>query len=143
MAKNLHDLKQALYTKLVSDTELVNLLGGEKIYYKQPLSSANYPCVVYDIIGDSDRPFDENDSSGKITRSSIELVIFSKEDTSQQSDNIESRIKAVLNGNGTLTDSVIVCYNCFRTGVTSQRRDVNNRYWVTNVMYRIDWSPKV
>jgi hypothetical protein len=140
--KNLYDLKEVFYNKLISDTELIGLLGGEKIFYKQPSSPADYPCIVYDVLGDTDTPFNENDSEGNITETNIEIIIFSKEETSLQSDNIESRIKTVVNGNGKLTSEKIVCFYCFRTGVTSQRRDENNRYWVTNVMYNIVWAPK-
>lgn len=140
---NLHYLKKAIYNKLKDDATLTTLLGGEnKILYKTPSSKASYPCVIYDIILDKDRPYNENDNESKITETSVEIIVFSKEDTSQQSDDIESRVKAVLSGDGQLTDSSIICYNCYRTSMSSQRRDESNRIWITNSSYLIRWASK-
>ena len=137
---SLYNLKKAIYGKLKDDSALITLLGGNSIFYKNPSSKASYPQVIYDIILDKDRPFNENDNESKITETSVEIIIFSKEDTSQQSDEIESRIKAVLSGDGKLTDSDIICYNSYRTSMSSQRRDESNRIWITNSIYLIKWA---
>ena len=58
MAKNIRDLKLAIFNKLNNDSELRTLLGGEgKIVHSQPAKGSDYPCVVYGIINDADFPY--------------------------------------------------------------------------------------
>lgn len=140
--KNLLCLKEAVYAKLSGDSTLVTLLSGSNIFHGNPPKDVVYPCVIYTIDSDLDNPYNDSDETGKITAAAIGITIFSANSKSQESDNIEARIKTLLNGQRTLNTSDVVCYGCYRTGMPAQLWDENTRTWQTHTNYRAVWAPK-
>lgn len=140
--KNIYYLKKAVYTKLSSDATLINLLGGNNIFHKNPPKSPVYPSVIYEVATDVDNPYNESDETGKITATEIRVSIFSDSSKSRESDNIEARIKALLNGQRTLNDSDIICYGCYRSIMPSQMLHQEQQIWITYTRYRAVWAPK-
>ncbi len=141
--KNIRLLKQAVYAKLSGDTTLVDLLGTNRIYGRFPPKDViAYPIVIYEIAADIDRPYTESDESGKITETSIRISIFSDSSKTEESDNIESRIKIVLNGQRTLDTEDIICYSCYRDTMSAQTFDPNQQVWITQAEYRVVWATK-
>ena len=141
--KNIRLLKQAVYAKLSGDTTLVNLLGANRIYGRfPPKGVTEYPIVTYETAPDIDRPYRESDESGKITETSIRISIFSDSSKTEESDNIESRIKILLNGQRTLDTDDIICYSCYRDTMSAQMFDPDQQVWITHAEYRTVWAPK-
>ena len=138
--KNIHNIKKAVYDILIGDTTLINLLGSNKIYYAQNLQTPQYPSMVYEIITDVDSPYNEDSDEGKITETTLSVTIFSDNSKSEESDNIEARIKTTLHGQSTLTTNDIICYGCFKQ-YTNQRRDVEKKLWITTSIYRLTSAP--
>ncbi len=142
-AKNIRFLKEAIFAKLNNDSTLETLLTGpSKIFHKQPPSKAKYPCIVYSIINDTDNVFDETLDGGQITGALLRITIFSKTSKTEESDNIETRIKELLNGQRTLDTVKIICYSCFRDNLLESFKDPDLLIWTTPIRYRIQWANK-
>jgi len=141
--KNLRYLKKAIFSKLNNDSALRTLLGGAgKIYHRQPPKDAQYPCVVYSIIVDSDNPFDEDRGTGDVTQSLIRIAVFSKSEKTEESDSIEARVKQLLHGQRTLDTTEVICYSCFRDNLLEPIRDPDLIVWITQTRYRTSWAVK-
>jgi len=143
-SKNIRYLKEAIFAKLNDDTDLRTLLGGTgRIFHREPLSNAKYPCITYSIISDKDNVFDETINNGQVTGSSFRITIFSKSSKTEESDNIESKIKTLLNGQNTLDTTKIICYSCVRDSLIEPIKDPSIKVWVTPIRYRVTWATKV
>jgi len=141
--KNIYFLKQAIFAKLNDDTTLRALLGGAgRIIHRQPPKDARYPCIVYDIISDTDNPFNEDRETGQATETYFRITIFSKSSKTEESDNIESRVKTLLNGQRTLDTVKIICYSCFRDNLLGTIKDPDLLVWITPIRYRARWANK-
>lgn len=141
--KNLHYLKKSVFETLNSDSTLQALLGGSgRIFHMDPPQEATYPCIVYQIIDDRDNVYNETLSGGDVTRSNIRITIFSNESTTEQSDDIEARVKTLLHGQRTLDSSEVICYSCFRDTLIEPMKDSDAQVWVTPVRYRVTWAMK-
>lgn len=141
--KNLHFLKEAIFDKLDSDTTLQRLLGSSgRIFHINPPKDAAYPCVTYAIIMDRDNVFNETISTGEVTGTYFRVTIHSKSSKTEESDNIEARIKTLLYGQRILDTSKIICYSCFRDNLREPIKDPELLIWVTPVRYRVVWAVK-
>ena len=141
--KNIRYLKEAIFAKLNDDTTLQGLLGGSgRIFHRQPPSAAKYPCITYSIITDRDNIFDETISTGQVTESFFRITIFSRDSKTEESDNIEARVKVLLNGQTTLDTIKIICYSCFRDNLLEPIKDPDTLIWTTQIRYRISWATK-
>ena len=141
--KNIHYLKLSLFETLNKDADLLALLGvNGKIYHRNPPKDAKYPCIIYSILDDRDNVYNETQSGGEVTRSNIRITIFSNESTTEQSDDIEARIKELLHGQRTLDSDQIICYSCLRDSLAEPIDDPETHVWVTPIRYRITWATK-
>ena len=141
--KNIHYLKEALFALLNNDVTLRNLLGGtNRIFLRDPPVEPTYPCLVYGLINDNENPYNETTIDGQITQSNIRLTIFTNNSETETSDNIESRIKTLLQGQRTLDTSKIICYSCVRDSLMEPVKDPNLQVWVTPIRYRVTWATK-
>ena len=141
--KNIHYLKEALFALLNNDVTLRNLLGGtNRIFHRDPPVEPTYPCLVYGLINDNENPYNETTIDGQITQSNIRLTIFTNNSETETSDNIESRIKTLLQGQRTLDTSKIICYSCVRDSLMEPVKDPNLQVWVTPIRYRVTWATK-
>ena len=138
MARNTPKLKELIYDTLIGDAPLVALLGDvSKIKHGSPLQLAEYPCVVYNIITESDNPYD-NDRSAGIARTRLAIQVFSSSDSSLEADEIEDQIYTLLNGS-TLSNSDILMYSIYRVSRSPIFEPDHNvwriesRYDLTNV----------
>jgi hypothetical protein len=142
-SKNLHYLKETLFSKLNTDVTLRGLLGGSgKIFHRDTPQEANYPCIVYAVIDDRDNPYDESSLGGQVTRSNFRITIFSNNSKTEESDNIEARIKTLLHGQRTLDSTKIICYSCLRDSLVEPIKDPNLQVWVIPIRYRVTWATK-
>jgi len=113
MPRSTQNLKKLIFDTLVADSTLQTLLGGSgKIKHSTPLQLAEYPCVVYGIIGETDTPYDE-DRSAAIARTRLSIQVFSTSDSSSQSDQIEDRVYAILHGKQ-LSSATVIAYSLYR-----------------------------
>lgn len=143
MAKDIRDLKLAIFTKLNSDSELRELLGGEgRILHAQPAQETEYPCVIYSIINDADFPYNENSGESSITQTFFRITIFSKESTTEKADAIESRVKTLLHGQRSLDTDRIICYSCYRENLMEPIRDPDLLAWIIATRYRVTWGAR-
>lgn len=141
--KNIRYLKQSIFAKLNDDITLRNLLGGiGHIFHHNPPKEPVYPCVIYEIIDDRDNPFNTTQIDGQSTRSNFRIIIFSNTSTTEESDNIEARIKTLLNGQRILDTTKIICYSCVRDSLIEPIKDPNSQVWVTPIRYRVTWATK-
>ena len=141
--KNIHYLKEAIFAKLNNDSTLQSLLGGSgRIFHRQPPADAKYPCITYSIIADRDNIFDETISTGEVTGSFFRITIFSKSSKTEESDNIEARVKTLLNGQTTLDTIKIICYSCFRDNLLESFKDPDTQVWITPIRYSVRWANK-
>ena len=141
--KNIRFLKQAIFAKLNNDSDLKALLGGAgRIFHRQPPSKAKYPCITYSVMSDRDRPFNEDQATGEFTEAFFRVTIFSRKSTTTETDNIEARVKQLLNGQNTLDTTKIICYSCFRDNLVEPIQDPDLLIWVTPVRYRTQWATK-
>jgi len=141
--KNLRLLKKAVFDKLNNDTALRTLLGGTgRIVHRQPNKETKYPCVVYSIVLDRDFPYNEDQGTSTITQSFIRVTIFSKDSKSEESDNIEARVKQLLHGQRTLDTSEIICYSCYRENLIEPVRDPDILVWILPTRYKVSWAVK-
>jgi hypothetical protein len=141
--KNIHYLKEAIFSKLNNSSDLATLLGGSgRIYHRQPPNEAKYPCLIYSIINDTDNVFNEDRSTGEVTRAFIRISIFSKSKKTEESDNIEAKVKSLLHGQRTLDTTKIICYSCYRDNLLEPRRDPDDKIWITQTRYRTSWAVK-
>jgi hypothetical protein len=138
---NLNLLKKSIFSKLSTDSTLTHLLGGIKIFHQYPPREVSYPMVVYEIIFNNDNIYDENTDSGVITETFFRITIFSSDVKSEQSDNIEQRIKTLLHGPRSLNNTDIICYSCYRESL-EQRYDTEAKIWTTYTRYRLVSAPK-
>jgi len=142
-AKNIHYLKEALYAKLNNDATLQGLLGGSgKIFHRDVPQEPSYPCLIYAIIDDRDNVYNETTEGGQITQSNFRLTIFSNNSKTEETDNIEARIKTLLHGQRTLDTTKIICYSCLRDSLVEPIKDPNLQVWVTPIRYRVTWATK-
>jgi len=142
-AKNIRYLKEAIFAKLNDDVTLRGLLGGTgRIFHRNPPKEPVYPCVIYAVIDDRDDPFNLTQIDGQTTRSNIRVTIFSNNSTTEESDNIESQIKVLLNGQRTLDTTKIICYSCIRDTLIEPIKDPDLQVWVTPIRYRVTWATK-
>jgi len=141
--KNIRHLKEAVYAKLTGSSALTNLLGGNYIYHKSIPAKAKYPCVIYSVVSDEDNVFNEDQSTGEITRTLLRVAVFSRSKKTEESDNIESLIKSLLHGKQTLDTTKIICYSCYRDNLMEPMRDPDDQVWVTQTRYRATWAVKV
>ena len=141
--KNIHYLKEAVFTLLDTDTTLKTLLGGnDRIYHKNIPKEAIYPCIIYEIINDTENPYNETKIDGQVTRANIRLTIFSNDSQTEITDNIEARIKNLLHGQRTLDTTKIICYSCVRDFLGESIKDPNLLVWITPIRYRVTWATK-
>jgi len=140
--KTISNLKKAIYAKLTGSTTLINLLGGNYIYHREPPKDVQYPCLIYSIINDIESPYNDDQGSGKITTSYFRISIFSNSSKTSESDDIEKQVKILLNGQRTLDTTNIICYSCYRDMLMEQMKNPDLQIWVTPVRYRITWSNK-
>ena len=139
--KNLHIIKKAIYDKLKNDSTLTTLLGGNKIYFERNPNTITYPAIVYGIITDVDNIYNEDISDGKITETTFHVTIFSNNPKSEESDNLESRVKTLLHGQRKLDGQDIACFGCFKQ-YSDQRFDAEGQVWVTASVFRLSSAPK-
>lgn len=110
-------LKELVFEALNNDSTLQTLLGGSgKVKHGYPLQYAEYPCVVYSIIAEQDTPYNEDIVAG-ITRTRLAIQVFSSSDSSEEVDQIEDQIYALLHGNR-LSNADFVVYTCYRVART-------------------------
>lgn len=141
--KNIHYLKESLFSKLNGDNTLITLLGGSgRIFHLEPPKTPIYPCVVYNIVNDIDGVYNETIIDGQVTRAVIRIMIFSDKSTTQESDNIEARIKYLLNGQRTLDNEKLICYSCIRESLIQPYKDSEVPIWITPIRYRVTWATK-
>ena len=143
IVKNLNLIKQAIFKVLHDDITLRGLLGEDgKIFHQSPPQEVKYPCMTYECT-DIDNPYDQDDSGGQITRTLAIINIFSDNVGTTESDNIEAQTKDLLHGkHHSLTNGSIICYSCYRTGMSNQRLDPESHVWITVSAYRIGWATK-
>ena len=142
-SKNIHYLKEAIFAKLNDDSNLRGLLGGSgRIFHRNPPKDAQYPCVTYAIITDSDRPFGEDQDTGEATGSFFRITIFDNSHKTERTDNIEARIKILLHGQRKLDTIKIICYSSFRDNLMEPVQDPVSLIWITPVRYRVRWATK-
>ena len=142
-SKNIRYIKEAIFAKLNNDVTLRELLGGiGRIFHHNPHKEPVYPCVIYELIDDRDNPFNTTQIDGQSTRSNFRATIFSNASTTEESDNIESKIKELLNGQRTLDTTKIICYSCIRDSLVGPIKDPNLQVWVTPIRYRVTWATK-
>lgn len=111
--RNTQKLKELIFTVLNTDSTLQGLLGGSgKIKHANPLAKAQYPCVVYDLLGDIDEPYESDVPSG-VSRTRLMIQIFSNSVQSKQADDIEDRIYELLHGKS-LSNSDYIVYTSYR-----------------------------
>jgi len=140
-SKNIYFLKKAIFAKLNDDSELQGLLGGAgRIFHRQPPSDAKYPCITYSILSDKDNVFNPTISNGQVTGSFFRITIFSRSSKTEETDNIEARIKALLHGQTTLDTTKIICYSCFRDNLLEPIKDPDTLIWITQVRYNVRWA---
>ena len=143
MAKNIRLLKKAVFDKLNNDSTLRNLLGGvNHIVHRQPSKDTLYPCVVYSIINDRDFPYNETNQDSSITQAFVRVTIFSKSSKTEETDNIEEKVKTLLHGQRTLDTDEIICYSCFRENLMESVRDPDLLAWILPTRYRVSWAVK-
>lgn len=144
--KNLQDIKHAIYDKLNDDVTLRTLLGGAgRIYMAYPeqvFNFSSYPVVTYQIIDELDRPYNEDDTTGALTNIPFIITILSGTESSKESDDIQARIKVLLNGQSTLTTTNISCLSCYRTS-QNQTYDTEFKKFITTAYYSLVSAPKV
>lgn len=137
--KNLQLIKNSLYSKLVADSALEELVG-ERIYGLNPKVEANkLPRVIYEIV--SDRPIPSDDPTMRVSLADINFLIEDEGDTTTTSDNIEAAIFSCIAGHGTLTNNDIISYKCTKRGIVSQRYVEDLDRIATQVAYDIMWAP--
>ena len=142
-SKNIHYLKESIFSILNNDITLRTLLGGTgKVFHQDPPQEVSYPCVVYQILDDRDGAYNETQIGGEVSRSNFRITIFSNDSKTEQSDNIEARIKTLLNGQRTLDTTEIICYSCIRDSLINPIKDPDLKVWVTPVRYRVTWATK-
>jgi len=113
MARNTTKLKELVYNKLIGDAPLVALLGdASKIRHGSPLLKAEYPCLVYNIIAETDNPYNA-DKSADIARTRLAIQVFSNSDSSTVADQIEDQVYTLLHGQS-LSNSDILMYSAYR-----------------------------
>jgi hypothetical protein len=140
--KNLHLVKKSIYDKLNKDSTLITLLGGNNIYLERNPKTITYPSIVYGIVSDTDAVFNEDvNEEGNTTETTFNVTIFSDNPKSEQSDNIEARVKSLLNGARKLNSDGISCFGCYKQ-YSDQRYDVDAKIWVTASVYRLVSAPK-
>jgi hypothetical protein len=97
--------------------------------------------VVYEIISNNDNTYNENTDSGIVTETFFRITIFSSDGKSEQSDNIEQRIKTLLHVPRSLNNGDIICYSCYRENL-EQRFDTAAKIWTTFTRYRLVAAPR-
>lgn len=141
--KNIRFLKKSIFETLNNDSSLRDLLkGAGRIFHKNPPKDAVYPCIIYSIINDTDNPYNDLQSSGEVTRSNFRVEIFSNDSDTQQSDDIEARVKELLQGQRTLDSTEVICYSCIRDGLMEPIKDPDSQVWITPTRYRVTWATK-
>jgi len=141
--KNIHYLKEAIFSKLNGDATLNSLLGGSgRIFHINPPQEASYPCIVHAIVDDRDHPYNEQQETGKITTTNFRITIFSNNSTTKESDDIEARVKELLHGQRSLDNTKIICYSCYRDSLVGPVKDPDLQVWITPIRYRITWAMK-
>jgi len=141
--KNLHYLKEAIFAKLNDDATLKSLLGATgRIYHRNPPKAPQYPSIVYSIISDRDNVFNEDRSTGEVTGTYFRTTIFSKSKKTEELDNLEARVKALLHGQTSLNTSKVICYSCFRENLLEPRKDPDLQIWIYPIRYRVVWAVK-
>jgi hypothetical protein len=140
--KNLHLVKKSIYDKLSKDSTLITLLGGTYIYLERNPDKPIYPSIVYGIVAELDNIYNEDiNEDGNITETTFNVTIFSDSPTSEPSDNIESRVKVLLNGARKLSSDSVSCFGCFKQ-YSDQRYDVDAKIWITTSIYKLVTAPK-
>ncbi len=116
-ARNTLKLKELIFTTLNNDMTLRNLLGGAgRVRHINPQQLSDYPLVVYSIVTDTDATF--NDTQGtNIVKTRLIVESFSSNSDSAQSDALDDRIYALLNGQR-LSNSSVLVYSIFRVSRT-------------------------
>ena len=143
--KNLQDVKSAIYSKLNGDVTLRTLLGGAGRVYlaypQKPMNFSSYPVVTYQVIDELDRPYNEDDTTGMLTIVPFVITILSSTENSKESDDIEARIKTLLNGQSALTTTKITCLSCYRIS-QNQTFDTEYKKHIRTVYYELVSAPK-
>lgn len=142
--KNIGLLKKSVFSLLNDNTTLRTLLGGTgRIHHRNPPVKPSYPHVIYEIIIDTDNPFNEDNANGEITETLLTLNIFSSETSSTESDNIEAQTKVLLHKKTTdLTNVDIMCYSCLRVRMSAPQFNSRLKIWIASARYSIKWAVK-
>lgn len=138
MPRSTSALKTAVFEALTGDSTLQTLLGGAgKIVHGNPLQLSQYPCVTYEIITETDEPYNP-DFATAITRTRLSVASFSSQTASSQVDAIDDRVYALLHGANLSTADLTVfsCYRVNRTPLWEPEQKVwhvESRFDVVNV----------
>jgi len=141
--KNIKYLKKKIFSVLNTDTTILELLGAAgRIFHANPPQAPQYPCIVYEILDDKDGVYRETNIGGDVTRSNIRITIYDSDTATECSDNIEARIKELINGQRTLDSTEIICYSCIRDSLIGPIKDFESQVWITPVRYGVTWAMK-
>lgn len=138
--RNTEKLNELIFTTLNTDVELLSFLGGAgKIRHANHYKKIDsYPCITYNIIGEEDDPFDEDIPAG-ISKSEVEIQIFTRGTSSKLADSIEDRIFEMLHGKS-ITNAFIKTFSIFRVFKTPLYEDevqvfrIIVRYLIANTL---------
>jgi hypothetical protein len=140
--KNLKHIKEAIYTKLVDSKELDKIVDGNIMfaYPEKTFDFDNYPAVTYQIINESNHPYNDS-SKGLITSIDFVITIISESEDTDEIDDIDSIIKNLLNGEGTLDTDNIISYSCY-WNTSNQMYDSRFKKCVSQSFYTLRTAPK-
>jgi len=116
-ARNTLKLKELIFNTLNNDLTLRTLLGSEgRVRHANPQQLSEYPLVVYSVLEDVDNPYETDQQSG-IANSRVIVQSFSASVDSAQSDALDDRVFALLDGQR-LSNTSIQAYSIYRVSRT-------------------------
>lgn len=85
------DIKTLVRNALISNTDLIALLGGERIYHQKAASASEYPRLNYFEVVNSDSHFaDDKPYASDVV---VQIDVFSKGSTSAIAGQIDKTMK--------------------------------------------------
>ena len=128
-------LKKLIYDELTADSTLQTLLGGSgKIKHGTPLQYAEYPCVTYNITNEEDDPYSCDRIAG-LARTRLSIQVFSASSASDEADDVEDQIYAILHGER-LYNADILVYTAYRVGI-NRLFDAETKSWRVEARYEL------
>lgn len=140
--RSIKAIKKLIYTTLIGDVQLAQLLGtSDSIFHEFPMTDKiPHPAVFYSVINENSFPYNESDDNSQLTEVVFGIDIVDDSPNTEKIDDIDNRIFGLFNGKS-LKNSEVRCKGVCKRTFYTQLYDSEVKVWRTTTRYTMVTAP--